>query len=79
MSTMSRIAEIIDMRRHDDKTKTSDLTPAYTESINGELKLLRHQLYSSGLFTNIETLELDGSSLAKKAKTTKPAKKSKKA
>lgn len=67
--TLGRIADVIGMRsgRGDpalgDKewaARRSDLPPAFRAALEGELKLLRAQLYASGLFEEIVNVDLGG-------------------
>jgi hypothetical protein len=65
--TLERIAAILALRSSGDAADTepshvvrfSRLPPAYRDAITGELRLLRAQLYATGLFTIIENVPLE--------------------
>src|SRR4051794_35361949 len=62
-ATIERIMAILALKENIDagppnRVKLSWLTPAYRGAIDAELRLLRAQLYKTGLFSSIENMIL---------------------
>lgn len=66
MATVERVVSILGLRAGGDaaddgasvKVRLSRLSPAYRDALQGELRLLRAQLYSTGLFDTILNVDL---------------------